>query len=103
MGESNGNSMYPSDPLIQTEKTETEIVEQNNKKSHYGSEILDIPPDCCPAPISKHFSRCSLCIPESIKKLWTLTRRQTLRFVEHRYFEWFIIVSILVSSATLVS
>ena len=34
---------------------------------------------------------------------WIYLHNLTHRLVEHRYFEWFIIISILVSSVTLVS
>lgn len=38
-----------------------------------------------------------------IQEKWIYLRNLTHRLVEHRYFEWFIIISILVSSITLVS
>ena len=66
-------------------------------------EILYFPPDCCPNYISKHFSCCSTCIPEMVQNYWTYLRHLTLRLVDHRYFEWVILISILVSSLTLVS
>jgi hypothetical protein len=65
--------------------------------------ILHRPPDCCPKMISKHFACCAKCIPKSIQEQWTYFRSLAHRFVEHRFFEWFIIFSILVSSITLVS
>jgi hypothetical protein len=73
----------------------------NNNSPTY--EIVHIPPDCCPKIISKYFSCCMKCIPPLIKNQWRYLRSLSHRLVEHRYFEWFIIVSILVSSITLVS
>ncbi|CAF1120007.1 unnamed protein product [Adineta ricciae] len=64
-------------------------------------EILYFPPDCCPSGISKHFSCCSTYIPEIVQNYWTYLRHLTLRLVDHRYFEWVILISILVSSLTL--
>ncbi len=64
---------------------------------------LHIPPDCFPDIISKHYSCCAKCIPKSIQKGWTYLRSLTHCLVEHRYFEWFIIITILASSTTLVS
>lgn len=66
-------------------------------------EILYFPPDCCPNSISKHFSYCSIYIPDVIQNYWAHLRHLTLRLVEHHYFEWVILISILVSSLTLVS
>jgi len=61
------------------------------------------PPDCCPKIISKYFSCCAKCIPERIRQRWTFFRSKAHRLVEHRFFEWIIIASILASSTTLVS
>ncbi len=66
-------------------------------------EILHIPSDCCPKMISKHFSCCAKCIPKFIQEQWTYLRSLAHCLVKHRFFEWFIIISILVSSITLVS
>jgi hypothetical protein len=65
--------------------------------------ILHMPPDCFPPIISKHFSCCAKCIPKLIQEQWTYLRSVAHRLVEHGYFEWFIIISILASSTTLVS
>ena len=73
----------------------------NNKSIRY--EIVDIPSDCCPKMLSKHFSCCAKCIPKRIEEGWIYLRSLSHRLVEHRFFEWFIIVSILGSSTTLVS
>lgn len=66
-------------------------------------QLLHMPPDCCPRIISKHFAWCAKCIPKSVQQRWTYFRSQAHRLVEHRYFEWLIIASILASSTTLVS
>jgi hypothetical protein len=66
-------------------------------------QTLHMPPDCCPNIISKRFSSCGKCIPKHIQQRWTFLRSKAHRLVEHRYFEWLIITSILASSATLVS
>jgi hypothetical protein len=64
---------------------------------------LHMPPDCCPRIISKHFDCCKYLIPKIIQQEWTYLRSKAHRLVEHRFFEWLIIASILASSATLVS
>jgi len=64
---------------------------------------LLMPPDCCPRIISKQFDSCKYIIPETIQQHWTYLRSKAHRLVEHRFFEWLIIVSILASSSTLVS
>jgi hypothetical protein len=66
-------------------------------------QIVHMPPDCCPNMISKHFSCCAKCIPKIIQERWTYFRSVAHRLVEHQSFEWFIIISILASSTTLVS
>ncbi|CAF0997674.1 unnamed protein product [Rotaria sordida] len=66
----------------------------------YG-QILLMPQDCCPRMISKHFDRFKYIIPKSIQQRWTYLRSKTHRLVEHRFFEWIIITSILASSTTL--
>lgn len=65
-------------------------------------QILHMPPDCCPRLISKHFSWCGKCIPKTVQRRWTYLRTSAHWLVEHRYFEWLIIGSILASSSTLV-
>ena len=65
--------------------------------------ILDMPPDCYPIEISKHFRSCGFLIPRAIQRQWTALRSRAHRLVEHRFFEWLIIASILASSTTLVS
>jgi len=66
-------------------------------------QILHMPPDCCPKMISKHFSCCTKCVPIVVQERWTYLRSLAHLLVEHRLFEWFIIVTILASSTTLVS
>lgn len=65
--------------------------------------FLHMPPDCCPRMISKHFTCCKGLVPKSIQRYWTYLRSKAHRLVEHRFFEWLIIASILASSTTLVS
>jgi hypothetical protein len=62
-----------------------------------------MPPDCCPRIISKHFDSYKYLIPKIIQRYWTYLRSKAHRLVEHRFFEWLIIASILASSTTLVS
>jgi hypothetical protein len=64
---------------------------------------LHMPPDCFPKIISKHFSICGKCIPKRFQQRWTYLRSKAHQLVEHRFFEWLIIGSILASSTTLVS
>ncbi len=102
----------PKKPRKKEIKLEESIVPENiEMKPMRNSRIMSLsvrqilhkPPDCCPTIISKHFSCCSKFIPKSIEEHWTYFRSLTHCFVEHRYFEWFIIFSILISSITLVS
>ena len=65
--------------------------------------LLLMPPDCCPRTISKHFDRFKYLVPQSIKRQWAQLRSRAHRLVEHRFFEWLIIASIIASSSTLVS
>jgi len=67
------------------------------------NQSLPMPPDCCPKIISKYFDRYKYIIPERIQQRWTYLRSKAHRLVEHRFFEWLIIASILASSSTLVS
>ncbi|CAF3236407.1 unnamed protein product [Rotaria socialis] len=64
-------------------------------------EELHMPPDCCPKLISKHFASCKDMVPKIIERHWTFLRSKAHRLVEHRFFEWLIIASILASSTTL--
>ncbi|CAF1586722.1 unnamed protein product, partial [Adineta ricciae] len=64
-------------------------------------QYLHMPPDCCPRLISKHFEFCKHFIPETVQRHWTFLRSRAHRLVEHRFFEWLIIASILASSTTL--
>ena len=78
-------------------------MNNNSIISHQTWQILHTPSDCCPNMISKYFSCCTKCIPKMIQEQWIYLRSLVHHFVEHRFFEWFIIASILVSSTTLVS
>ena len=64
---------------------------------------LHRPPDCCPRIILKQFAFCANIIPKDFQQQWTYLRSRAHRLVEHRFFEWLIIGSILASSTTLVS
>ncbi len=66
-------------------------------------QTLQMPPDCCPKIILKHFYCCAKFIPKRIRQRWTYLRSKAHCLVEHRFFEWLIIGSILASSSTLVS
>lgn len=75
----------------------------NNSGISPEQQSFPMPPDCCPQMISKHFSCCAKCIPKSIEDGWMGLRSRAHQLAEHRFFESFIIVSIIVSSITLVS
>ncbi len=81
-------------PIIH-EDIEMQSMNNNSITSSPTWEIIHMPPDCCPKIISKHF--------KYIPKRWTYIRSLAHYFVEHRYFELIIIISILISSVTLVS
>ena len=66
------------------------------------NQILHMPPDCCPRFIAKRFRCCAKWIPRRFRHRWTYLRSRAHRLVEHRFFEWLIIASILASSSTLV-
>ena len=85
----NNNTNDPPTPLHPTALTD--------------DEKLHMPPDCCPKLISKHFVSYKDMVPEVIERHWTFLRSKAHRLVEHRFFEWLIIASILASSTTLVS
>ena len=84
----------------QNQVTETDPTFINNLPAW---RLLHIPPDCCPVLISKHFLWCGKCIPRTIQEKWNYLRSLTHWIVEHSYFEWLIIISILASSTALVS
>jgi hypothetical protein len=94
-----------NDSAITNEDIEMQPMNSNSltKLTPPTWQTLHMPPDCCPKIISKHFSSCAKCIPKHIQQQWTYLRSQAHRLVEHRFFEWLIIGSILASSASLVS
>ena len=104
-----------SSPLSTAYKTEQsnvllpvheEIEMQSiNNNSGVSPEQHSFPilPDCCPQMISKNLSCCAKCIPQSIEDGWMRLRDRAHQLAEHRFFELFIIFSIIVSSITLVS
>jgi hypothetical protein len=67
------------------------------------SKRVDIPPDCCPKLVSTYLCCCCKCVPKGVKERWGYVRSCAHLVVEHRYFEWLIIFSIIISSTTLVS
>ncbi|CAF3101706.1 unnamed protein product [Rotaria sp. Silwood2] len=79
----------------------TQSINNNSITSPSTWLTLHMPPDCCPTMISKHFSCCAKYIPKLIQERWTYLRSLVHCLVEHQFFEWFIIISILFSSATL--
>ncbi len=98
---SNGLAVQVIEPIESIEmkplnNPTTPIVPSSNLSLH-------MPPDCFPRIISKHFDCCKYIIPETIQQHWTYLRSKAHRLVEHRFFEWLIIASILASSSTLVS
>ncbi len=100
-------SNLPLPTLFDLEKFNIEMQPMNSNSltslTRSTWQTLHMPPDCCPKIISKYFSSCSKCIPKHIQQRWTYLRSKAHQFVEHRFFEWLIIGSILASSATLVS
>ncbi|CAF4138409.1 unnamed protein product [Rotaria sp. Silwood2] len=99
--ESNSSAIVTNDLSLPYEEIEMQPMNNNSVTPPPTWQILHVSPDCCPQMISKHFSCCAKCIPKLIQKQWTYLRSLTLRFVEHRFFEWLIIISILASSTTL--
>lgn len=85
------------------EDIEMQPMNTESTKSRPEWQILHLPPDCFPAKITKLFNCCGKCFSKSFKERWIYLRTVAHYLVEHRYFEWLIIASILASSATLVS
>ncbi len=85
------------------ESIEMKPLNNNNPVIPSNPLLLHMPPDCCPRMISKYFECCKYFIPQIIQQQWTSLRSKAHRLVEHRFFEWLIIASILASSTTLVS
>ncbi len=75
----------------------------NNLVIQSNDILLHVPPDCCSRSISKYFDCCKYIIPQVIQRQWAYLRSKALQLVEHRFFEWLIIASIVASSTTLVS
>ncbi|CAF3995487.1 unnamed protein product [Rotaria sordida] len=89
-----------NDSLIKHDNIEIQPM-NNNSISPSPWQILHIPPDCFPNIISKHFICCDKYISKSIQEQWTYFRSLIYYIVEHQYFEYLIIISILASSTTL--
>lgn len=62
------------------------------------AEVKDCFPECCLSPLTS----CAVCKNTSCNG-WLMFRWRTRMLVEHRYFEWFILFTVLVSSLVLVS
>lgn len=61
------------------------------------AEVKDCFPECCVSPLTS----CAVCKNTSCSD-WLMFRWRTRMLVEHRYFEWFILLTVLVSSLVLV-
>ena len=103
----NGSLILSNDSIFNHEDIELQPMNNSNRISGRSTPSqwhgLHTPPDCCPKMIMKHFAVCGRCISKRVQRRWTYLRSQAHRLVEHRFFEWLIIGSILASSTTLVS
>ena len=61
------------------------------------AEVKDCFPECCVSPLTS----CAVCKNTSCNS-WLMFRWRTRMLVEHRYFEWFILFTVLISSLVLV-
>ena len=61
------------------------------------AEVKDCFPECFVSPLTS----CAVCKNTSCNS-WLIFRWRTRMLVEHRYFEWFILLTVLVSSLVLV-
>lgn len=61
------------------------------------AEVKDCFPECCVSPLTS----CAVCKNISCNS-WLMFRWRTRMLVEHRYFEWFILFTVLISSLVLV-
>ncbi|EDO46797.1 predicted protein, partial [Nematostella vectensis] len=83
--------------LTRTRKTRmyyTQAVNNNKNTKRYIVEIDDCFPECC-------MNACG-CTSGQQHFCWLKFRCRVRCFVEHRYFEWFILFTVMVSSFTLV-
>ncbi|CAF4075639.1 unnamed protein product [Rotaria sordida] len=100
--ETNPSVLLTNDLSTKYEEIEMQPMNNNSMKSSSPTwQIVHMPPDCCPKRISKSFSCCTKCIPKLTQEQWTYLRSLVHRFVEHRFFKWFIIISIIASCTTL--
>jgi hypothetical protein len=78
-----------------------------NNTIDFDEEIKDLPPDCfselCNARLSASWPFKYVFGNRALMKKWTRVRCITYKVIEHKYFESFIIVMILLSSVALVS
>jgi hypothetical protein len=101
---SNGLLIEVIEPIESIEMTPLNNNNNNSRQIIASNDpSLLMPPDCCPRMISRHFDGFKYLISQSIQQKWTSLRSKAHRLVEHRFFEWLIIASILASSTTLVS
>ena len=59
--------------------------------------------DCFPSLITSRINCCNTITKTSFGKVWIKFRKICFDIVEHKMFEWFILVIILISSISLVS
>lgn len=78
-----------------------------NNVIDFDEDIKDLPPDCfsdlCHARLSACWPFKFICNNKSLMRKWTKIRCFTYKLIEHKYFESFIILMILLSSIALVS
>jgi hypothetical protein len=101
----NGTLVLTNESALINEDIEMQPMNSTSRTQLTSPAWQDLhrPPDCCPKFILKQFSFCAKIIPQRFQQRWTYLRSQAHRLVEHRFFEWLIIGSILASSTTLVS
>ena len=100
----NGTLVIPNESIRIGQEIEMQPMNRNGQVHSTSTlnHILHMPPDCCPKFIGKRFRCFAKWIPRRIRHRWTYLRSRAHRLVEHRFFEWLIIASILASSSTLV-
>lgn len=101
--QSNGQLIEPVESIEMKPLNNNNQTTNNLPPTMPSNLLLHLPPACCPISVSKHFDSWKRFVPRSIQQKWVHLRSEALRLVEHRFFEWLIIASILASSTTLVS
>ncbi|XP_015766470.1 PREDICTED: sodium channel protein type 5 subunit alpha-like [Acropora digitifera] len=91
---------FGKDKTAKTSVVSVMAASRSNSKGQESSrnaEVEDCYPECCVAPLTS----CACC--KNIRcGSWLLFRWRTRMLVEHRYFEWFILFTVLISSLVLV-